>query len=207
MSRSRSALRQPVRGSGVRPHDECERSHTNRRSRVMSTPTASDLIKKVLDLEPLISELSDEAETDRRLSGRVYQALYDAGLFGMVVPRAQGGLEFHPTETMEVWEAIARIDSAAAWNLVMTSTISLFAAWSRGDFRKWHPDRCRSLESSSRSPQGRRRLENLGAGALRERMPSRSMASDASRRDGRRRAKTRPLHGRTGSNGGVLSPQ
>jgi indole-3-acetate monooxygenase len=30
---------------------------------------------------------------------------------------------------MQVWEAVARIDSAAAWNLVMNQAISAYAAW------------------------------------------------------------------------------
>ena len=34
-------------------------------------------------------------------------------------PGRYGGLEVHPVEAMRVWEAVARVDSAAAWNLVM----------------------------------------------------------------------------------------
>jgi indole-3-acetate monooxygenase len=47
----------------------------------------------------------------------------------MSAPRARGGLELHPVESMQVWEAIARIDSAAAWNLVMNQGIAAYAAW------------------------------------------------------------------------------
>ena len=55
--------------------------------------------------------------------------MYEAGLFAMLAPRAHGGLEVHPVEAMQVWEAVARIDSAAAWNLVMNQGISAYAAW------------------------------------------------------------------------------
>ena len=59
----------------------------------------------------------------------VYDAMYRAGLFRMLAPRAHGGLEMHPVDAMQVWESIARTDSAAAWNLVMNQAISAYAAW------------------------------------------------------------------------------
>jgi indole-3-acetate monooxygenase len=55
--------------------------------------------------------------------------MYRAGLFAMLAPKAYRGLELHPIEAMRVWEAVARIDSAAAWNLVMNQAISAYAAW------------------------------------------------------------------------------
>src|SRR3954470_20480286 len=58
-----------------------------------------------------------------------YHAMYDAGLFGMLAPRAYGGFELHPTECLRVWEAVARIDASAAWNLVMNQGIANYAAW------------------------------------------------------------------------------
>src|SRR5439155_23071157 len=70
-----------------------------------------------------------QAEAERRLPAEAYQAMFDAGLFGMLAPRKYGGLEVHPVEAMAVWEAVARIDSAAAWNLVMLQGIGGFAAW------------------------------------------------------------------------------
>jgi alkylation response protein AidB-like acyl-CoA dehydrogenase len=47
----------------------------------------------------------------------------------MLAPRAYGGLELHLLDTMRVWEAVARVDSSAAWNLVMNQVIAAFAAW------------------------------------------------------------------------------
>src|SRR5439155_14450072 len=78
---------------------------------------------------PLIAEHAAGAEANRQLSGAVYQAMYDAGLYAMMAPKAYGGLELHPTECIQVWEAIARIDAAAAWNLVMNQAIAAYAAW------------------------------------------------------------------------------
>jgi alkylation response protein AidB-like acyl-CoA dehydrogenase len=47
----------------------------------------------------------------------------------MLAPKAYGGLELHPTESIRLWEAIARIDAAAAWNLVMNQAIAAYSAW------------------------------------------------------------------------------
>jgi indole-3-acetate monooxygenase len=52
--------------------------------------------------------------------------MHDAGLFDMLAPRAYGGLELPPADAMPVWEAVARIDPSAAWNLVMTKSPSVW---------------------------------------------------------------------------------
>jgi hypothetical protein len=95
----------------------------------MTTQTVGDLLGAVERIGPLIAEEAGAAEANRRLSGSVYQAMEDAGLFGMLAPKKYGGLELHPTECMRVWETIARIDSAAAWNLFMNQAVAGYAAW------------------------------------------------------------------------------
>jgi alkylation response protein AidB-like acyl-CoA dehydrogenase len=87
------------------------------------------LLQAVERIRPIIEEHAESAEANRQLSDVVYDAMYQAGLFAMLAPKAHGGLELHPVEAMQVWEAIARVDSAAAWNLVMNQAISAFAAW------------------------------------------------------------------------------
>jgi len=88
-----------------------------------------DLLEAVERIRPLIEEHAESAEASRQLSSVVYDAMYRAGLFRMLAPRAHGGLEMHPVDAMQVWESIARTDSAAAWNLVMNQAISAYAAW------------------------------------------------------------------------------
>ena len=87
------------------------------------------LLDAVERIRPIIEEHAGSAEADRQLSDVVYDAMHQAELFAMLAPKAHGGLELHPVEAMRVWEAVARIDSAAAWNLVMNQAISAFAAW------------------------------------------------------------------------------
>jgi indole-3-acetate monooxygenase len=87
------------------------------------------LLQAVEDIRPIIEEHAESAEAERRLPAVVYDAMHRAGLFAMLAPRAHGGLELHPVEAMQVWEAVARIDSATAWNLAMNQAISAYAAW------------------------------------------------------------------------------
>jgi Acyl-CoA dehydrogenase, N-terminal domain len=93
----------------------------------MANQAISGLLGAIEGIGPLIPEEAAAAEADRQLSGAVYQAMYDAGLFAMLAPKAYGGLELHPTECIRVWEALARMDAAAAWNLVMNQAIAAYS--------------------------------------------------------------------------------
>lgn len=88
-----------------------------------------NLLREVERLRPTIKENAASAEANRKLSKVVYDAMYDAGLFAMLAPKAYGGLELHPVEAIKVWESVAHADSAAAWNLVMNQAIAAYAAW------------------------------------------------------------------------------
>jgi alkylation response protein AidB-like acyl-CoA dehydrogenase len=88
-----------------------------------------DLLSEVERLGPILEDFAEQAEGERRLPDPVYDAMIDAGLFRMLVPAAFGGLELHPVEYYPVIEAIARIDSAAAWNLNQSAAVATVAAW------------------------------------------------------------------------------
>lgn len=93
----------------------------------------SKLLGEVERLRPLLAEQAPSNEEQLRVTPTAYQAMFDAGLFSMLQPKAHGGLELHPVEAMRVWESVARIDSAAAWNLVMNQANMSFAAWLQAD--------------------------------------------------------------------------
>ena len=94
-----------------------------------STHTSDELLNVVERLRPIIEQHAPRAETERRLSHDVHQAMVDAGLFNMYAPKKYGGLELPIADVMTVWEAVARIDSAAAWNLVMNQVFTGLAAF------------------------------------------------------------------------------
>jgi alkylation response protein AidB-like acyl-CoA dehydrogenase len=82
----------------------------------MTAPDVSEtLLNAIGTLDPLIRHHADAAERHRRLALPVVQALTDAGIFRMCVPRALGGLEVPPLTFYRVVEAVARLDGSAGW--------------------------------------------------------------------------------------------
>jgi indole-3-acetate monooxygenase len=92
------------------------------------TPTA-ELLERVERIAPIIRQHAADAEANRRLATAVWAAMEDASLFAMLAPRVHGGWELPPVDAMPVWEAIARIDPSAAWNLLMTQGAAALVAW------------------------------------------------------------------------------
>ena len=93
------------------------------------TNATEGLLAAVETIRPILLADAQQAETELAPTAATYQAIYDAGLFAMLAPRRYGGLELHLGECMRVWEAVARIDASAAWNLVMNQAIANYAAW------------------------------------------------------------------------------
>ncbi len=89
----------------------------------------SEFLAAVDELRPTIAAGRDSAEANRRLDDGVFAAMERAGLTAMPLPQALGGSEMHPVDLLRVWEAVARIDPAAAWNLLMTSGAANVAAF------------------------------------------------------------------------------
>ncbi len=90
--------------------------------------TIGSLLEQVARIRPIIEERSADGEEQRRLADPVYDAMIGAGLFRLTVPKALDGLELHPVETYRVWEAVARIDTAAGWNLALNSIAPVFVS-------------------------------------------------------------------------------
>jgi alkylation response protein AidB-like acyl-CoA dehydrogenase len=98
-------------------------------SQTVTVTTVDSLLDIVREIEPVIREHAPEAERERRLSDTVADAMRERGLYRMWRPRALGGLELNPMDAFRVLEELARIDSAAAWNLQMSCAWDTFGAW------------------------------------------------------------------------------
>lgn len=94
-----------------------------------TTTLKNNLIEKVKEIEPILRNYSDEAEERRRLPEPVVEAMKKAGLFRIWKPVAYGGLETDPITAFEVFEALAKVDSAAGWNLQLTAGIDIILQW------------------------------------------------------------------------------
>ncbi len=80
-------------------------------------------------LAPLICEYADESERRKRLAPEVHEALRDAGFYRMLRPVTRGGLGLDPVAELSVAEELARIDSAAAWNVQVSNASELYGGF------------------------------------------------------------------------------
>jgi hypothetical protein len=92
-------------------------------------PVPETPLKEVERIEPIVREHAATTERERRLAAPVAKALRDAGLYRLWRPRALGGFQLDPIAGFQVLEAVARIDSAAGWNLQIASAFDMFGQW------------------------------------------------------------------------------
>ena len=81
--------------------------------------TAQEYLERVREIEPVLREHDADNERERRLVGPVVDALREAGMYRMTVPRHYGGAELHPIDARRVVEALAEIDASVAWNVTI----------------------------------------------------------------------------------------
>jgi alkylation response protein AidB-like acyl-CoA dehydrogenase len=74
-----------------------------------------DLVAAAQTLAPRIAAAADQIEHDRAIPRDLVDALIDAGLFHMVLPRSLGGIELDLPTYVQVVEEVARADASVAW--------------------------------------------------------------------------------------------
>jgi alkylation response protein AidB-like acyl-CoA dehydrogenase len=80
------------------------------------------------EVAPLIRAHAAEIEKNRELPRAVFNAIADAGLFRIVVPRAIGGSEIDFPTYVEVMEELGKADASTAWAVNQGATFAMFAA-------------------------------------------------------------------------------
>src|SRR5262249_31528155 len=90
---------------------------------ILGTPSYArdDVLAAVRALAPRLRAASDEVESERSLTEPLVQAMADAGLYRLLLPRSLGGGEMDPLAYFDVIEALAQADSGGA-GTVLTST-------------------------------------------------------------------------------------
>lgn len=81
-----------------------------------------DLVAVARDLGPILRANAQRADREGRLPPASVNALREAGLLRMYVPRLLGGLQVDPVTHARVQEELARHDSAAGWLLQAASS-------------------------------------------------------------------------------------
>jgi alkylation response protein AidB-like acyl-CoA dehydrogenase len=94
------------------------------------------LVETAEGLQEIVEAHADKAEQNRRLPKRLVQALRDAQLMRMCVPRVYNGPEADPITMVEAIEAIATADGAAAWCAMIASTTSSMSLFMDPDFAR-----------------------------------------------------------------------
>ncbi len=77
-------------------------------------------------LAPLIRASAAESDAQRELPRPLFEAMADAGLFRLALPRTLGGFEMDLPSYIQVIEEIGRADASTGW---VTNQVSIFATY------------------------------------------------------------------------------
>jgi len=79
-------------------------------------------------LAPMIRSCADQIEVDRELPRPLFEALADAGLFQLALPRALGGAEIDLPAYVQVLEEIGKADASTGWIVNQCAIFATYAA-------------------------------------------------------------------------------
>jgi alkylation response protein AidB-like acyl-CoA dehydrogenase len=88
-------------------------------------PSEAEILERARDLAPLLRENAARTEADRRVAEENIQAIKDAGLFKIAVPKRYGGYEVPFRTFVQVSAALGRADGSTAW----ATTLINVCAW------------------------------------------------------------------------------
>jgi alkylation response protein AidB-like acyl-CoA dehydrogenase len=92
------------------------------------TNPAERLLADIRQLASGITPRAAEIEADRRIPPDLVEALRSIGVFRMFVPRSHGGLELDLPTTLEVIQALGRIDGSVGWTAMVAGGCDAIAA-------------------------------------------------------------------------------
>src|SRR5262249_40857291 len=94
---------------------------------------ASLLVEKARARRPLVEREAARAEEETTTTQVVVDALAEAELFWILVPRELGGAEAGIEDALAVFEELAYADGSTGWSTMANATSSAFAAIYTGD--------------------------------------------------------------------------
>lgn len=86
-------------------------------------------LDRVREIAPLIEESAETIEKERRLPEELRNALYDAGLFRLLLEKRFGGAEVCPSDFSAIIEEVAKHDASTAWCLGQGNGCSMTASF------------------------------------------------------------------------------
>jgi indole-3-acetate monooxygenase len=91
--------------------------------------TGAACLARARSLIPLLQSAAGRIDAGNELPPDVLDAMFDAGMFKLLLPRAFGGFELKPTDYVQCVEAIAEGDASAAWCMNQGSGCSMASAY------------------------------------------------------------------------------
>jgi alkylation response protein AidB-like acyl-CoA dehydrogenase len=92
------------------------------------TPTEKELVERAKALRPLLQKNATTTEDERRVPEENIQAIAEAGLFRVTVPRRYGGYEVSIRTKLEVSAALAEGDGATSWAVTLINVCNWFTS-------------------------------------------------------------------------------
>lgn len=106
--------------------------------------THDDLVARAVALQPLLREHAMATETDRRVPDEVIDALAEAGLLKLSVPKRYGGHQTSLRTMLDVSAALAEGDGSTSWVVALVNVCnwltSLFPSKAQDDVFGANPD-------------------------------------------------------------------
>lgn len=93
----------------------------------------ADPVAVARSLAELVAAEAAASDAAGTLTTVVVDALTDAGLFGLMVPRELGGTEADAVTTLAVFEELSRADGSTGWSFLANTSTTAFAAAYTGD--------------------------------------------------------------------------
>ncbi len=93
----------------------------------------SEYVRRAQRLIPVLEAAGPRIDAVRELTPDVLDAMHEAEMFRLLVPRSVGGVELEPATYIQVVEAIAMGDASTAWCMNQGSGCSMTAAYLRPD--------------------------------------------------------------------------
>ena len=93
----------------------------------MSEPS-HPLLETVRKLVPQVRACADETDATRELPRPLFEALADAGLYHLAVPRSLGGGEIDLPTYIQVIEELAKADASTAWTINQGAIFATYSA-------------------------------------------------------------------------------
>ena len=90
---------------------------------------AAACVASAQQLAPLIAKHAGATEQAREIAPEVIDALHEARLFRMLIPRSCDGWEADPLSYLQAIEELAKADGSTAWCIVQASGCSVAAAY------------------------------------------------------------------------------